>query len=459
METEVPQQTGEKLIRILAFTTVISVMSATIFNIVLPEISAEFQLSLAQVSWVSAIYMLIYAIGSVTYGKLADTFKLKNLLTFGLIILAAGSLIGLAAQTFWMVLAGRILQAVGASVIPATAMLIPIRYFPPERRGRALGISATGLALGSALGPIISAFVASLLHWRWLFCIPLLMLFTLPFYRKYLNDEHGKPGRIDWIGGGLLAGAVAMLLLSVTNGTWILAAAGLILFVLFAVRINAAAEPFVQPRLFRNRHYTLGLLIAFLAGGIGYALPFLSPQMLAYVNQLPAGMVGFAMVPAAVTSALLSRKGGKLADEKGNPFLFYTASVLLFICFVLLSSFAGIAPVFIAVFLIFGNVGQTFLQIALSNTISRTLPREQAGVGMGLLSLLNFIAAAISAGMYSKAVDLGAKVHWNPANSHQDAFVFSNIYFVLAVLYLGILLLYYLQFGRAARIRVEKPSV
>ena len=104
---------AEKLIRILAFTMILSSMSATMFNIVLPEISKQFQLSFAQVSWVSSIYMLIYAIGSVLYGKLADTYKLKNLLTFGLLLFLVGSIAGLSAQAYWMVLLGRILQAAG----------------------------------------------------------------------------------------------------------------------------------------------------------------------------------------------------------------------------------------------------------------------------------------------------------------------------------------------------------
>jgi DHA2 family metal-tetracycline-proton antiporter-like MFS transporter len=451
VESELQHRAGEKLIRILAFTLVISVMNATMFNIVLPKIRVDFHLSFTQVSWVFAVYTLIYAIGSVIYGKLADTYKLKNLITFGLTLFFVGSMVGLAAQAFWMVLLGRILQAMGASVIPATAMIIPVRYFPAESRGRALGISATGLALGNALGPVVSSLIVSVVHWRWLFCIPLFILFTLPFYRKYLGDEQGKAGRIDWIGGGLLAGTVALLLLAVTRGGWILATGSLILFILFIVRIRTAAEPFVQSRLFRTKSYSLGLTMAVLVMGIGYSLPFLTPQLLSDVNHLASGLIGFVMVPAAVTSAILGRKGGKLADTMGNSFLFYTASVLLLICFVLLSSFAGISPAFIAIFLIFGNVGQMFMQIALSNGISRTLPKEQTGVGMGLLSMLNFLAGAVSTGIYSKVVDQGSGFHWSPLNSYQNSFVYSNIYVVLAILHLGILVLYHFQFSRAAQ--------
>ncbi len=446
------------MIRILAFTLLISVMSATMFNIVLPEIRAEFQLSFAQVSWVTSAFLLIYAIGTVIYGKLADSYKLKNLLTFGLIFFAFGSIIGLVAQAYWMVLLGRILQAVGAAVIPATAGIIPVRYFPPDSRGRALGISMTGLAIGGAIGPVVASLVVSVVHWRWLFCMPLLTLFSLPYYRKYLDDEHGEAGNIDWMGGGLLAGTAVLLLLAITNEAWLPVAGCLIMFVLFIARIRSVSKPFIRLELFRNKSYSLVLAIAFLTSGIGYSLAFLSPQLLSQVNHLAPGLVGFAMVPAAVATAILGRKAGKLADAKGNPFLFYAASALLLTCFVLLSSFVGISPAYIAIFLIFGNVGQSFMMIALSNTISRTLPKEHIGVGMGLLAMLNFIAGAVFASVYSTTVDQGASSGWNVANSFPVAFVYSNIYLVLAILHAMILLLYYYQFGRAERRRKQHDN-
>ncbi|SFL72170.1 MFS transporter, DHA2 family, metal-tetracycline-proton antiporter [Gracilibacillus orientalis] len=461
MVHEVKQQTGEKLMRILMFTLVLSVMSATVFNIVLPDIAMDLDLSFAQVSWVSSAYMLIYGIGAVVYGKLADTCKPKNLLTFGLIFFSLGSMVGLIAQAYWMVLLGRILQAVGASVIPAMVMIIPARYFPPERRGRALGMVAVGLALGRVLGPIVSALIVSIADWRWLFCLPLFSLFLLPFYRKYMDDEQGYGSKVDWIGGGLFAGTIALLLLSVTKGGWMLAICCLILFVLFMVRIRSAAEPFVQARLFQNKRYSLGLLITFLVSGSSFSFVYLSPLLLSDVNHLDPQLIGMVMVPAAIIAAILGKKGGKLADAKGNPFLFYLSTVLMLIAFLLLSSFVGSSPIFIAVFLTIGDVGAAFILITLSNTISQTLPNEQIGVGMGIFSMLNFMAGSIAGAVYGKVVDLGAVVNWNPVNLFSDGFVYSNIYLSLALLLVSIILLYYFQFQRASSTRfnmTQKPS-
>ncbi len=448
MQKQDQKQTGKILMIVLMCTLTISAMSAFMFNIVLPEISAEFSLTISQVSWLASAYTLIYAIGTVTYGKLADRFKLKNLLTFGLLLFAIGSFIGLISQTFALALVGRCIQAVGAAVIPATAMIIPVRYFPPERRGRALGMSAVGLALGGVLGPIVSSLIVSMADWRWLFSVPLLILLTLPFYRSYLRNEEKQSIKFDWIGGGLLAATVTLLLLGITHETWLMVLGGLLGLILFIVRICVVTEPFIQPRLFKNKKYAFGLLITFLISGIAHSLHFLSPLLLAEVHQLSPSWIGFVMVPAATAAAIFGRMGGKLADRKGDTTLFFLAASLLFTCFVLLSTFIGSSPLLIAAFLIFGNVGMSFVMIAMSNSVSRTLSKSQVGVGMGMFSMLNFIAGSAAVTLYGKVVDIGASNTWNWANLYTEGFIYSNIFFVLAVLLVAILLLYRFQFGK-----------
>lgn len=124
----------------------------------------------------------------------------------------------------------------------------------------------------------------------------MLILVTLPLYRKYLGNEQGQGGRIDWLGGGLLAGTVALLLLAVTLGSWIYGLGSFMLFLLFLLRIRSAKEPFVQPRLFSNKSYSVGLVLAIFIVSVGYALPFLTPQLLANMNGLAPGWIGFVMV-------------------------------------------------------------------------------------------------------------------------------------------------------------------
>lgn len=439
-----------KLILILSFAMVISVMNSTMFNIALPTITNEFHLQPSQAGWIVTGYIIVYAIGSVMFGKLADKYKLKNLLTVGLLIFALGSLIGFLAPNFWFVLAGRIMQAMGASVMPATSMIIPTRYFTPETRGRALGITSSATAFGTAVGPIVAGLVTNFISWHYLFVISLLILLTIPFFRAFLDNEEGKvKNKTDLIGAFLLAGMLAFLLLAITQGSVILAFIGIVFFVLFLWRIRVAHNPFIQGNLFKNRSFSAGLLVSALSSGIGFGIPYLTPLLLQGVNGLSPLLSGLVMFPGAVLAAILGRKGGKLADQKGNGFVAYTALLCFFIGYGFLSIIAGSSPYFIMVVLIFAYVGQTFIQIALGNTVSRSLPKEQAGVGMGIFMMMNFIAGATATTLISKALEIkSASLQLNPLLLNHNSLNYSNIYAVLAILIVIVTFIYMSNFRK-----------
>ncbi|MCM3781740.1 MFS transporter [Neobacillus mesonae] len=427
---------ANRLIRVLAFTMVLSVMSVTMFNIALADISIEFSLSVAQVSWVSTAYLVVYALGTLTYGKLVSRFHLRQLVVFGLLLFAAGSLIGLSAQTYFMVVFGRIVQAAGAAVVPAMSTIIPVKYFSPERRGYALGITFTGLAVGNAIGPVISAALVSVAEWRWLFAVPMLTLVTLPFYMKYLGKDELKKDKLDYLGGATLALFIVLLMMSITQTEVLYLVLAVVMFVLFMIRSRTAVNPYIPLEMFRSKGYALGLIILVIVQGIGFSLPFLTPLLLQQVNGLSSGLVGFMLVPAAICSAFLGRKIGKIVDVRGNLFIYSISAWLMVLTFLGMSTAAGGHHFFIAAFLVIGTVSQMSLQISLINSVSRSLPSEYTGVGMGLLSTLNFMSGAVAASLYSLLLDQGSSTAWNMANVHSEASIFSNMYLVFAVIHI-----------------------
>ncbi|WP_438433901.1 MFS transporter [Gorillibacterium sp. sgz500922] len=427
-ETEAASIDEDKLLAVMRFTLMISVLNGSVFNLVLPEIAREFRLPPSQVSWMASGYMLVYAVGSVVYGKLADRYRLKGLLTFGLLFFAAGSSLGAFARGFGMIVAARVLQAAGSSVVPAAAMLVPVRWFPPERRGRALASNAVGIALGNAAGPVAAALIAGPAGWRWLFPLALLGLAALPFLRRLLAAEPARSGpRTDWLGAALLTGAAACLLLAVTRSAWPLAALGAALAALFVLRIRTASAPFVDPALFAARRYSLGLAVAFAANAVGFSLPFLMPQLLAKVNGLSSARVGWVMLPGALASVLLGRRGGRFADRHGNAALLRLAASLQAACCLLLSTFAGASSVATGAIYAIGYLGQTLMLVALSGTVAAALPPEQAGVGMGLFSMLNFLSSAATATLIGKLLDRQPSRALNPFQTNPAAYGFSNL--------------------------------
>ncbi|MEO3945983.1 MFS transporter [Gorillibacterium sp. CAU 1737] len=433
----------EKLLLVLRFTLMISVLNGSVFNLVLPDIARTYRLAPSQVSWVAAGYMLVYAVGSVVYGKLADRWRLRSLLTFGLVFFAVGSSLGAAAQSFGMVVAARVLQAAGSSVVPAAAMLVPVRFFPPERRGRALASNAVGTALGNAAGPVAAALIAGFAGWRFLFLLALLALIALPFLWRLLAHEPPLSGTpLDIAGALLLTGAALCLLLAVTRLDLPLAVMGIGLAALFVRRIRTARAPFVDPALFASRRYSLGLAIAFAANGIGFSLPFLMPQLLAQVNGLASSRVGWVMLPGALTSVLLGRRGGRYADKHGTRALFRVAAALQAACCLLLSTYAGGPVLVVGLIYVAGYLGQTLMLVALSGTVAADLRPEHAGVGMGFFSMLTFLSSAATATVLGRLLDLSMNRAINPFQQHPAAYGFSNLFAGELVLLVAIIFAY-----------------
>ncbi|WP_411347002.1 MFS transporter [Paenibacillus sp. WLX2291] len=444
--------TANRLLLVLAGALVFASMNATMFNVALPSIGTELGLQTSQAGWIVTSYMIIYAIGSVMYGRLADQYRLKDLLTVGLLLLAVGSLCGYFADSFAWIVTARLIQAAGASVFPACAMIIPVRFFAPEMRGRALGMTSAGLSFGVAVGPIIAGFLTTYLHWNDLFLLAMLPVVSLPFFRTYLHEKAGTRSKLDVLGALLLALTIATLLLTITNINIGTAGLTLLWLVLFIWRIHKAAVPFIVPALFRNPYYCWGLLLFGCSSGIGFSLPYLTPLLFSEINGLSAFTSGLLMFPGALCAALLARAGGKLADRKGNAWTGYLALCFYLICFGCFTVLAGSNPYTMMLLLIFGYIAQSFFQLTMANTISRTLPPALSGTGMGLFMLVNFVFSSIATTVMGNWLNREGTTSFAGWMVNPAAVRYGEIYAVFVVIVL-LMVVVYTWWQRATKLR------
>ncbi|MFC3343386.1 MFS transporter [Paenibacillus abyssi] len=421
------------LVQALCFVLFFSVMNATMFNVALPEIAAEFQLRPSSVSWIVTGYSVLYALGSLLFGKMADKYPLKRLITIGLLLFAGASALGFFSNSYALVLISRFIQAAGASCVPALVMLIPVRFFPPEQRGKVMGVIASTIAFSSGLGPIVGGFIAGHFHWTGLFLISLAAPVALPFIRKALPDEEPRSGeKIDLVGAGLLGVSVAAFMLSVTqfNVWWL--AGSIIMMGLFIMRVRKVPNPFIRLSLFRISAFVHGLVIGFIALFAVFGIFLITPIMLKGIHGLDAQSIGYVLFPAAMLAAVMGRFGGQLVDSRGSRYTLFIAFIILSFGLLSLSSVTGLSPWVIALALPFVNISFTFVQAALAKTVSSALPKEQTGIGMGVFNLVNFMAGAISGAMVSKA----AEFDWSVLNVTAVGMpsTYGTIYFILTLL-------------------------
>jgi DHA2 family metal-tetracycline-proton antiporter-like MFS transporter len=433
MKDDTPHEASLRITFPLGFVIFFSVLNGVMFNVAVPDIASEFGLMPSEVSWVMTGYIVVFALGALVYGKLADLYSVRGLITLGLLLLNLGSLVGLLTVCYPMLIAARILQASGGAAIPALAMLVATRYFPSRLKGSLLGVIASTVAAAAGVGPILGGFVAGALNWRYLFVFTLLTIFTLPALRRLLPGERGPERAFDAAGAVLISGGMAALLFSVTLGVWWASLLGAGLLALFCAHVARSEEPFIRPGLFANHPYRNTIIATFLSMGTVFGMMFMAPIMLRELNGLGSMNIGLAMFPGALCAALLGRAGGRMADRKGSVPVAHLGMALLVAGYVLLSTVSGGGPRVVAACLVVSYVGFAFVQSSMPHTASSALPREHAGIGMGIYNLFFFASGAFSAAGIGRLLDMGSMGFCvNPLNACGPAWIYSNIFVLLA---------------------------
>ncbi|MFB4165585.1 MFS transporter [Alteribacillus sp. JSM 102045] len=460
-DRELDELTKKRLLRLLSLILIFAVMNGTMFNVAIPDIQSHFGLSSSEVSWVLTGYIMVYAVGALIYGKLADYYPIKSILTFGIILFSLGALLGFFSPNFFTLIIARILQAAGGATIPALGFIIPARFFPKER-GKVFGVISSTVAFASGVGPIVGGTVGGWLDWRFLFLFSVASLIALPFFRQWVPEEERKEGTIDFLGAGLFSAATASLLLFVTTLLpWFLLSFA-VLCVLFIWRTMKVSDPFIRPDMLKNKYYTVTILTSFLGTSVLFGLLFVIPIMMRQLYDMSTLGIGLVLFPGAISAGFLGRLGGELVDRRGGEFV-----VVLALCLVgggsfLISTFAGYAPWVVSLALLVAYIGFPLIQSSTANLLSSILSPRETGVGIGIFNLLNFMAGAVSSAVFGAVLESQrVSLSMNPFSRHGDNLIFSNLYICLGLVAAAALTLFLATFKKrpgAFHQPASKPS-
>jgi DHA2 family metal-tetracycline-proton antiporter-like MFS transporter len=382
------------------------VMNTTMFNVALPRILADFALSPATASWIVTGYSIVFAISTVTYSRLSDYLPISRLLTVGVILLGVSSLIGFFSHDFYWLLFARLLQATGAASAPGLGMVLVARYVPLSRRGKSMALISSAASLGFGLGPVIGGSITQFLGWNYLFIVTGLVLLLLPSFRKFLPKEKPREGTFDLLGAALLGAGVTLLLLFLTNFSW----AYLLLCILSLLtcwkHVQRSSNPFILPELFQNRQFVYIMMMGFAAFFTHFSTLFLMPIILSTLFDKGSAQIGMMIFPGAMMSAVAAIFIGRMIDRFGNPLLIGLGHVLLVLSILLFCFYSSVSPYMILISYMFMSVGFTAVTSSLGNEITRILPEEQIGAGMGLAQLIQFFGGASGVAVTGLLLDL-----------------------------------------------------
>jgi EmrB/QacA subfamily drug resistance transporter len=306
-------------------------------GVALPAIGLEFEASALQLGLVETAYVLSASIFLLAMGRLGDIHGRKRIFLIGILLFTAiGGLIS-QAWSIEALIALRFLQGMGGSMVMATTFAIVVSVFPPEERGRALGIAVASVYAGISCGPFFGGMLISALGWRSIFylCVPLgVITFSVAVTRLRGEWAEAKGEPFDWQGSLVYAASILLLIAGASNldrglWGWGLAAAGLVGLVLF-LRLEARSPfPVLNVTLLRdNRVFAFSNLAALLNYAATFGVTFFLSLYLQYIKGMSPHQAGTVLMIQPIAQALFSPACGRLADRFAAP-LVATAGMAL----------------------------------------------------------------------------------------------------------------------------------
>jgi len=370
-------------------------IDASIVNVTLPTITNSFGAPISIAQWVPLIYLLTISSLLLFYGRLGDILGYKRVYLVGLsCFVVTSALCALAPTIYWLV-AFRAIQGIGAGMMMSVPYAILTAVFPPQERGRALGINAISVSVGLALGPTLGGLLTSLWSWRLIFLINIpIGIAGLLWSRKVIPDLKGQPGCID------VAGAITAFLglfsflyfvnriqgagLTLVTGTAVVMA--VIAGAYFLHIENRLPEPMVNLSLFKNRTFTLGTVSALLNFASQYILVFLTPFYLQRVIQYAPDKIGLLMTSFPLAVMVVAPFSGSFSDRLGTRGLAIAGASLCAVALVAMALLPVTAPALaIGWRLAFFGLGTGLFQSPNNSSVMGSVPRPHLGIASGIL--------------------------------------------------------------------------
>ncbi|MER5839881.1 MFS transporter [Streptomyces prasinus] len=438
----------------------------TVLNVALPSLQKELHASTSGLQWTIDAYTLVLASLLMLAGSTADRIGRRRVFTAGLVVFTLGSLLCSLAPNLDALVAFRMVQAVGGSMLNPVAMSIITNTFTdPRERARAIGAWGAVVGLSMAAGPLVGGLLVDSVGWRSIFWINLPVgLAALVLTLRFVPESRApKARRADPVGQLLvitLFGSLTYAIieaphaaLSTTAPFGALALGSLIALLRYESRRR---EPLIDLRFFRSAPFSGATVIAVSAFASLGGFLFLSTLYLQNVRGLSALEAGLWMLPMALPTFLCAPLSGRLVGNRGPrlPLLIaggaMTAAGLLFALFEAETSNATL----VAGYVLFG-VGFGFVNAPITNTAVSGMPRAQAGVASAVASTSRQLGQALGVAVIGAVLAAGVG-----SSSYAERFVQASRpgWWILTACGLAVLVVGAATSGRWARATARRTA-
>jgi multidrug resistance protein len=326
------QHRNGKILALLFTGVLMGALDISIVGPAIPAIEQTIKVDHRSLSWIFSIYVLFNLVGVSLLSKLSDLYGRRNIYIFSVAVFAIGSAVVAMSENITFLLIGRAIQGFGSSGIFPVASAVIGDIFPPEKRGRTLGMIGAVFGIAFIIGPVIAGVLLLWFDWNALFLVNLPIAAVVIFYswrllpsKKSLLKPH-----FDWMGMILIAVLVSSFAYGINN---IEAAEGfkgifsievypflmitVITLLLFIFIEKRSPSPVVKIQLFDVKQIRIVGIVAF-GTGIIQAVTIFVPELAVNVFGVSTSEASFMLIPFVLAIAIGSPVAGRLIDKIGS---------------------------------------------------------------------------------------------------------------------------------------------
>jgi DHA2 family multidrug resistance protein len=418
----------------IILAVVMQALDTTIANVALPYMQGSVSASADQINWVLTSYIVAAAIMTPPSGFLANRFGRKRVLIVAVVGFVAASVLCGIAQSLLEIVAFRLLQGLfGAALVPIGQSIL-LDIYTPEERGSAMALFGVSVMVGPVLGPVIGGWLTDHYSWRWVFYINVpigaLAFAGISIFMK--ETRISTAARMDWLGFGSLSIAIAAMQVFLDRGAqldWfssfeILVEATVCVsaFYIFLVHTFTAKDSFVNPKLFLDRNFSVGMLFIFIVGVTYLASMALLTPYLQTLMGYPVVTAGLVMGPRGLGTMTCMFLVGRLIGKVDTRLLLITGLLLTAWAMYDMTGWnPNVSQWTIAVTGFVQGAGLGFLFVPLTTVTFATLAPEQRADGTGLYNLSRNVGSSIGISVVSYLLTRNEQINHATIATHVTA--------------------------------------
>ena len=413
---------------------IMQALDTTIANVALPYMQGSVSASADQINWVLTSYIVAAAIMTPPSGFLANKFGRQRVLMVAVAGFVVASVLCGMAQSLPQIVAFRLLQGFyGAALVPI-AQSILLDIYTPEERGSAMALFGVSVMVGPVLGPVIGGWLTDHFSWRWIFYInvPLGAIAFAGIWFFLRETKVSAAAKLDWLGFGSLSLAIAAMQMFLDRGSqldWFSSLEILIeavvcvsAFYVFLVHTFTAKNSFVNPALFLDRNFSVGMLFIFIVGITYLASMALMTPYLQTLMGYPVVTAGIVMGPRGLGTMACMFVVGRLMGRVDVRLLLVTGLlVTAWAMYDMTHWTPDISQWTIASTGFIQGAGLGFLFVPLTTVTFATLPPQLRPDGTGLYNLSRNIGSSVGISVVSYLLVRNSQINHAEIGGHVTA--------------------------------------